>query len=283
MCEWWDPSSQRCAFLEYLSLNFKHPEMCPYPFKLLPALNLPGLEHGEYHDGFCLVMRGEAQDMGGGSHLVGGKGRTLQKKKVKGFRFRAWVSGPQEIRVEAPLLSWSDRGNDDELIRELYSASHPRLMAAFDAGRNDYIKRMGVDMYESKLKVYVLRVVETDDLRIQLDGTVLGINNKKGKPIKTTRKQEPFYLAPVTLNLSSNISSVDTKLEDITIADPDSGMGMITAKLWEVAVVPRIVWHVANVATQAHRVGRMEEDIDDPDDEDDIVREMNKKLNVRLG
>jgi hypothetical protein len=76
-------------------LNIKRPELCPYPFKIFPVMNLPGLEASEFHDGFCLVMRNEVQDMGGGTHTVVTKDKSIQKKKVKQFKFKAWVSGPQ--------------------------------------------------------------------------------------------------------------------------------------------------------------------------------------------
>jgi hypothetical protein len=58
---------------------------------------------------------------------------------------------------------------------------------------------------------------------------------------------------------------------------------MITAKLWEISSVPRLVWQVANIATQARRLGRMEEELDDDEEEDAIVKEMQKKWHIRTG
>jgi hypothetical protein len=242
-------------------------------------MNLPGLEASEFHDGFCLVMRNEVQDMGGGTHAVVTKDKSIQKKKVKQFKFKAWVSGPQEICVIAPLLTWSDRGNDDEIIRDFYKTEQPRLMTALDTSRNDYIKRMGVDTYETAHKVFVLRVMDADDLRVKLDGSVLLCNKKA----KKQQPMEPGLLVPIPLNVSTNISSVDETLQEIDIADPNNASGKKRVKIWQVALVPRIVWQVANLATQARRVGRMEEDVDDPDDEDLIAKEMAKKCNIRTG
>jgi hypothetical protein len=105
--------------LEYMLLDIKRPELCPYPFKLYSATDLEGMEEDEFHDGFVLVMRAEAEDMAGGEHsVVNVKDGNDAMKTVAPFKFRAWVLGDNEIRVAAPLLSWNDRGNYDNILKD---------------------------------------------------------------------------------------------------------------------------------------------------------------------
>lgn len=261
-------------------MDISRPEFCPYPFKIYPAYNLFGAEDGEFHDGFILVMRNELQDLAGGTHDVGTKEKTLQKKTVPPFKFKAWVAGPQEIRVQAPLLPWSDRGNDDEIIRRNYRVTHNRVMAALDAGRNDYIQRVGFG-YETAYKIYVLNVLETEDMRILLKGMVLRQNKTK----KTKQSNEPAdLLKPITMNLLSNISSLDKALDTIEVPDPMKPSGKGQAYVWEVSAVPRLAWEIGNVALQRRKVGRMAEELDGSSDDDDhIAKEMAKKCNIRTG
>lgn len=256
-----------CSSLEYLTLNIKRPELCPYPFKLYSATDMPGVEDDELHDGFVLAMRAEYQDMVGGTHFVKAKTGTLTAKTVKQFKFKAWVAGDKEIRVAVPLLGWSDRGNDDVYIKDQYKDEHDVIMAAFDVGRNGYIKRVGVDSYENKEKIYVLRLQETDDTNIKLSGSVLSCNKK----MKKVQLQEPGLLAPLALNLTMDLSSLEDDLEELSIEERK-------VCIWKVAQVPRLVWQVANVAKQPRRHGVMKEDVEASDDDDDIVAQMSKKV-----
>ena len=266
------------AYLETIRLDIKHPKLCPYPFKIYPAVQMPGVEENELHEGFVLVMRAKYQDPAGGQHSVASKDGSSFVKKIKPFKFRAWVEGPQEIRVACPLLSWSDRGNDDRVIRADYGDMQPIVMEALDAARNAYIKRQGIDNYETAEKIYILQLSETDYVRIKLDGSVL-LCNKKAK--KLQHLNEPGLLSAMALNVTTNISTLEDaeggKLDEITVHEK-------TLTIWKTAQVPLVVWQVANVAQQARKLGDLGEDSDMDEDEDLIVKEMSKKTRgLKLG
>jgi hypothetical protein len=253
--------------LEYISLNLKRPELCPSPFKLYEATGMPGLEEGEFFDGYVLTMKAEIQDIVGGTKYVTGKDGNLTAKVVKPFKFKAWVAGNEEIRVSCPLLSWSDRGNDDTFIKEQYDGDQPVIINALDVARNSYIKRAGVDSYETKEKIYVLRIEGTKETNIKLQGVVLEANKKA----KNRQLQVPGLLHPVALNLTMDVSTITDTLEELTVDNKDY-------LVWKVSQVPRLVWLVANVAKQARRFGVMKEDISADADDDDLVKQMTKKV-----
>lgn len=267
-------------FLEHMTLDVKRPELCPSPFKIYQATDMVGLKEGEKHNGFILAMRTEIQDMVGGSHFVRRKNGDHFPKKVPGFKFKAWVAGDQEIRVSAPQLSWSDRGNDDLLISANYE-DETMICAALDVARNDYIQRAGLESYEAKEKIYVLRLMETGDMKIKLDGTVLESN----RGAKKKHQEMPGLLSPFVLNLTTSVSTPDDDLEVLALkrTASDGTRSETQVTVWKVAQVPRLLWQVANVAVQARRVGVMEED-EEAEEEDDIMKQMSKKVaGIRIG
>jgi hypothetical protein len=258
-----------------MDLDIHYPERCPYPFKILPMTSMEGTEDRVFHDGFALVMRAEYQDLVGGERLVKGKGKNCQKKKVKPFPFKARVVGDKEIHVTAPLLTWSDRGNDDNLMRLNFSEpKYSGVLEALDVSRNAYIQRFGVDTYEAKEKIYVLRLMETSNTLIKLDGAVLLCNKKA----KKNQIQDPGLLTPLAMSLCVDITSIsDDSFNFIDVPSEDDPNQVTRFSLWNTTHVPRLVWQVANVAKKARRIGDIEEDVDDDDDDDDdIVKQMKR-------
>jgi hypothetical protein len=254
--------------LEYISLDITRPELCQYPFKLYSATDLEGMEQDEFHDGFVLLMRADEQDMAGGEHhVINAKDGSDTLKKVAPFKFRAWVLGDKEIRVAAPLLSWNDRGNEDQYLK-IQNEDEKVIIAAVENGRNGYIKRVGISQYEIKEKIYVLSLVETEDVAIKLDGSVLICNKFKNK----TKVTQKGLLKPTVLSVYYDVSRKDAEPETITL-----GKKQFVA--WKITNAPRLAWHIANVAKQARRKGVFKEEVSDDDDED-IAIMLKKKATI---
>lgn len=232
---------------------------------------MQGVEEDVLHDGFALTMRAEYFDLCGGERSVMAKGKVSKTKKVKPFPFKACVTGDKEIRVTCPLLSWTDRGNDDFKIKEqFHEDKYAKFLEGLDVSRNAFIQRAGKDKYETMEKIYVLRLIETSTTLIKLDATVLECNKKAAKK---SHLSDPGLLRALAMNLNVDISSEsDTFFREIEVSDQ-------TYTLWEVAQAPRLLWQVANVAKQGRRVGDIEEDVDSDESEDDIVYQM-KKANI---
>jgi hypothetical protein len=253
------------SLLEYMVLDIKRPELCPYPFKLYSATDLIGTDINESHDGFVLVMRAEYEDMMGGEHYVITADKSEKLKTVAPFKFTAWVSGDKEIRVTAPLLSWHDRGNSHANF--VAQNDQKEIIAALENGRNNYIKRVGINKYEIKEKIYVLSFTETEDTQVKLDGSVLVSNVYKNKA-----KMTKGLLKPTVLSMMEDLSKEDEAEEVVTINKKEFA-------IWKVSNVPRLAWHVANVAKQARRTGAFEEDVEDGSD-DDFAAQLKKKATI---
>lgn len=257
-------------------MDVTRPELCPSPFKIYQATDMQGLEDGDFHHGFILAMRTDVRDLVGGSHFVRDRRGDNSIKRVQGFKFKAWVAGDKEIRVSAPQLSWSDRGNDDLDIVDQYG-QHGMICTALNVARNGYIQRAGIESYENKEKIYVLRLMESDDINIKLDGAVLECNKASKR-----YQQQPGLLSPFVVNLSIDVSTTEDTLEEIELTLGKDKKKKVS--VWKVAQVPRLMWRVANVAQQSRRIGLMQEDVDEEEEDDDIMAQMSKKVaGMRIG
>lgn len=205
-----------------------------------------------HHNGFLLTMRVEYRDVMGGEKEVIDSNGMKKKKKIKPFDYKCWVKGPPwTLWVKAPLLSWSDRGNDDELIRSTYNETldDGLLMMALDEHRNDFITRHDQASYEAAYKIFVLEIPAKFD--VELDGNVLKFNHRK-KPVEGLLKLGAINLLP-----------------------PITDVGKVTTKMVE--AVPRIYWQMADVSKKKRQMGRNKEEIES-DDEAEGVAAMRKKV-----
>lgn len=253
-------------------------ERNPYPFKIYPArLMRDEKKENTHHNGFILTMRAEYRDIMGGTREAVDLEGSKKMKVIKPFEFKCWVKGPRTLWVKAPLLSWSDRGNDDEVIRTEYGDDH-LMMVALDEHRNDFIERndKNSSSAETAHKIFVLDF--PPKYNVALDGDVLYINRK-------AKKKEAGLLKLNAVNIAVDVMS-DEDLASASlfnVVDEITNVEKAYIK-WKMDVVPRLVWHVADLSEKTKQVGRKKEDVESSDSEAEGVAAMRKKAaNMKIG
>ena len=95
--------------------------MTRHPFKVYTATNLKGSAPGKTYNGYLIVMRPHPVDVFGDG------------AKYKGFPFKATLYTNKSIVVEAPVVDYSDAGNDDDAFRDFLVIDDAEILAEKNA------------------------------------------------------------------------------------------------------------------------------------------------------
>lgn len=233
-------------------------ELTPYPWKVHPCEGLVDKEDDKvFRNGFIVTYRVNVFDAIGAKKVVveDDEGiETVLRKKCPPFPFKCNVHSANTLKVVVPLLDHSDRGNDDEFIREKHGRDHI-LMNALDEHRNECAQRNGQD-YNTTVKHVILQFPET----VALDGECLGVNKKK--------KKKGFAVDPTSLKLEAINISVDitTALDDNHDTRTETTLNAVGQEqqqiftLWKQSNVPRFFWRVADTSQDSKKRGGLDND-----------------------
>ena len=260
--------SSSLAPLEFITVDPDRLEMTPWPFKVIRERRMPGKEgDGTEYNGFKVFMRAEYRDIMGSPKQVDPLTGKVLVAKIKPFPFKCLLEGRDKLKVVAPLLSASDRGNDDEAIRRSFT-DDSNFMESLDLSRNDFIARQGgVGRYQKAKKHYILSFPPV--CAVKLDGDVLLANKVKDKQKKKMVKGE---LKLGALNLNCNISRHDDTGWEYKEIDGERYPVFYKEKL------PRLYWEVADLNDKSGMTGHQDEE-ESSDEDGDAVKAM-KRMNI---
>ena len=151
------------SLAEYISVDPDRIELTPSPFKVHHIHGLVDVKkEGILHQGYAVVICCDQRDVFGLDRIV--QNDIVVQKKVRPFKYSATLISATEIQIVAPLVPYTERGNDDEAIRNMLSkstdveakASNERLMNALDDSRNHYQERQG-ELHNKAFKHYILQ------------------------------------------------------------------------------------------------------------------------------
>ena len=187
-------------------------------------------EDGTVHKGFNVGMRVEFRDASGAAAAKDSDDKVV-RKAVAPFPFKCKVESDTTLKVIAPLLPFSLRGNDDKIVTKvLKNLGLPDVAKDVDVSRNAYVAR-NQNKLQSAERHYILQFPDG----VKLDGSVL----KSNQP-KKTKRSKPYD--PATLKLRA----VDVEATDY------SDHIQITDQL------PRLIWQVADLNTEKWNEGELE-------------------------
>lgn len=266
-------------------------ENTPDPFKCYRIGNLTGADDPEEKfSGFFVTMKVETRDiLGAPKQEIDGK--TIAA--VEPFPYKCFITGPDSLVVEAPLMSASDRGLDDEKIRanivgvetiagldatECHDLGHS-MMKALDNARNKYIERngglpgKGKPGYHAAKKHYELRF--PPGLKVQLeDGDKLVCNKIKTRGGKKKKQLEEHQLFTRSQLVSYEVNDHTKANADWPTKEFPGADGTPQAfKLWLKDSSPKLYWIVADLSEEGDKLGRKDEN-EESDDDDDYIRSM---------
>lgn len=207
------------------------------------------------------------RDIQGGYTEFRDEGNNIIRKKVKPFPFKAYVQNAKEIKVVTPILSWSEKGNDDYLISREWGKSCDDLVAGIDDARNKFVERHGgTRKYNKAVRHYILQF--QGDVRLD------------GKCLKSSKKKKDGELQieglPVAADITTDNDGTYDKRE--FTKNKDGNMEKTEVILWKQAVVPRLYWEVADRAQDSKKRGATQQEDSSSDDEDAGVKAMARKM-----
>ena len=238
----------------------KRPELTPYPFKVVFADNLDDIDDvGIALKGYYIMMRADVRDVFGQPKLKNDDG-TVLRKKVAPFPFRLKLApnSHDTVIVTAPLLDWSDRGNDDHIIRSTWaSTGKADLVCGIDDATAKFVERCGgPGAAQIAKKHYVLQFANHPHL------TVAKMKIHNTKKYKTTGD-----LTIEGLPLAVDLTHSGEQLEQRTIIGADGKK--ITVALWKRVCVPRFYWAIADKNMDSKKRGPT--DVSSSDEEDGVA------------
>lgn len=246
-----------------MSVDAARLEYTPFPFKIYPCENLVDKDDpNTLHRGFIVSMRVNYQDVMGAPKVVDAAG-DLIRKKIPPFNFKCTIYRTNKLLITAPLLEWSDRGNDDEHIRKKYGVDSV-LMNALDEHRNAAVSRIGDKTFQTAVKHVILEFPTT----VELSGECLLINKRKNKKGVSTGSTESMTLKLEAINFATDVSSKeDTNWERrvIPFTDASGKTQDLEVPVWIQDKKPRVFWRVADVSKDSRKRGKMENDSDSDD------------------
>lgn len=187
-----------------------------------------------------VTMRVDPRDVFGAEALEDAFGEKI-RPKVKGFDFKCQIYNSSSLCITAPLLDFSDRGNDDELIRHRYQQGS--VIDAIDNARNGLPERYGKGPnYQQAKKRFILEFIDPVELSAEV------LKEHEGK----TNNELAMRAIQVTPSR--------TEHRKIEVEDPKN-QGMTVETDIEVYIetpVPRLVWRVADLLGKNRKKGRTE-------------------------
>ena len=129
---------------EHILVDVDNLELTPSPYKVYRVDDLEPEDddkHGITYSGWNLEITIDAREVVEHDAITKTEnGHTIViRPNVAPFRYEAWIRD-NKIVVKVPLLSWSDCGNDDWMLRELYSDQDS--CKPYIAGHDEFRKRL---------------------------------------------------------------------------------------------------------------------------------------------
>lgn len=237
---------------ETIQVDIDRLELTPGPFKIYKADGLLDVETDQqYHEGYIVSLGVDIRDVLGSPKKTDANG-NLVRKKIPPFPFKARVYRPDALLIETPLLSFSDRGNDDEDIRAIM-ARDGVLLDALDDSRHAYIERHGSD-HQTAFKHYILEFSHG----VHLSSKCLKLH--KGK------KNGEMKLEAINLNIDISKDGDVLPVKRVTVTDPlTNQQKQQDCHVWVQNALPRLFWRVADDKKRIRKRGKTT--FDDEDDE----------------
>lgn len=216
--------------------------------------------------GYYVMMRADYRDVFGQDKLKANDGTVIRKKiSPFPFRLRLHPTSRDKVIVTGPLLDWSDRGNDDWIIRSIWGKTKTDLVDGIDDATAKYIERQGgVKAAQTAKKEYVLHFKNSPHLTVEK----LKIHNTK--KFKSTGD-----LTIEGLPLSVDLTSHGDKLDEVELKDKNGNPKMDkdgkpeVAKVWVRVVHPRFYWAIADKNLDSKKRGPT--DVSSSDEEDGVA------------
>jgi len=144
--------------------------------------------HTVLHKGFFLVLsKVDLRDIKGEDALMDpNDSKIVLRPKVEPFPFKSWIYGGNWV-LKVPLLDWTDRGNDDHILRKKYgkNAWFKSYMDGLDDFRKALIIEHGGDLQTmAKHVVFKFKSSEDPQRVFQLDGSVVKVNDDRESDLK---------------------------------------------------------------------------------------------------
>ncbi len=257
--------------IETITVDPDSPELTRYPFKAQYCRDMPGKSKGKgkgqpkLFDGFQLTMRVDPRDMEG-APKVAENGKTI-RKRIPPFPFTCEKLSNTSLKIKAPLLEFSDRGNDDEAIRGT-GALDEMPMDALDNVRGILKERCNIDdeaglTLQTAHKFHIVHFRE--GVRLSADA----LDEHEGMPENE--------LAPDPIPLRCNISALKDELDTMEIQVNGQKK---TAVLWLVGCAPRLSWRVADLNQMNRNTGPTNEESSDDEELTAVQKALRKKANL---
>ena len=142
-------------------------------------------KHGITYSGWNLEISIDAREVVENSAITKTeRGRTIViRPSVAPFKYEAWIRD-NKIVAKVPLLSWSDRGNDDWMLRDLYGNqdSCKPYIAGHDEFRKKLIEEYGGSNYQKAFKHVHFHFMSSErptTSHVRLSGGEIALNQGK--------------------------------------------------------------------------------------------------------
>ena len=250
------------VFAETIYIDIRRPERTQYPFKLKTAANLEGTEEKTFYHGHLLEMRVHPCD-------------ALGQGGSDAFDYQASLMASDTLLITAPILHYTDRGQDDEEVREYLELSEGEFeepsdevtMEAFDNHRNTLDTRIeksegGSEHKEDKELAYPLKkqhklVFINGEQPVHLSSDVLKCH--EGKNNKLQLEALPIEYEVEKMNPSMEDVELND-LESVTIKERNNSMESET-KVWILPrptfVLQRFIIRLADLNKDVRKKGRI--------------------------
>ena len=179
---------------EHILVDVDNLELTPSPYKVYRVDDLEPEDddkHGITYSGWNLEITIDAREVVEHDAITKTEnGHTIViRPNVAPFRYEAWIRD-NKIVAKVPLLSWSDRGNDDWMLRELYGDQD--LCKPYIAGHDKFRKRLieeyGSANYQKAFKHVQFHFMSSErptSFQVRLSSGEIALNHgKEDKKLK---------------------------------------------------------------------------------------------------